>query len=498
VICSPITESVPGMSITKVGSGTWILCGSNTYTGPTILVSGTLQIDGNQPASPVQVFGGTLTGSGVIGPLTTFGGTVQPGGANGGTLTVVGNATFNPATTIVLSFTTRLAVTGDVDLANSQLVFITNIACNPGDQVTLIASGGVNPISGIFAGLPQGSILHINGERLRINYQGVDGNDVILVCLPGVDPIVTGADAGGLPHVKLFDPRTGSVRMSFLAYDAGFRGGVRVALGDVNGDGFDDIITGSGPGTIAHVRVFDGRTGALIKNFFASGFAGGIYVGSGDVNGDGFADIIVGLGAGAASLIQVFDGRSTALIKNFFAFGAFTGGVRVAGGDLNGDGFDEILAGTGPGIAAEVRVFDGRSTALIKNFYPFGFFLGGIFVAAGDVNGDSFDDILVGADQGPPHVMVFDALTTAVLKSFYAYNPLSTGQLAEVPTTNVWRAGVRVAAADVNGDGFADIVTAPGPIPAPEVKVFDSLFLTVLDDFFAYDPYFRGGVFVGG
>src|SRR5262249_35468514 len=93
-----------------------------------------------------------------------------------------------------------------------------------------------------------------------------------------------GTDAGAGPHVKVFNT-DGSLRGSFFA-SGGFAGGVRVATGDVNGDGVDDIITGAGPGAPGgHVKVFDGRTAAEIASFFAyPGFNGGVYVAAGDVN----------------------------------------------------------------------------------------------------------------------------------------------------------------------------------------------------------------------
>src|SRR5207248_2219654 len=73
-----------------------------------------------------------------------------------------------------------------------------------------------------------------------------------------------GADAGGGPQVNVYDAATGQVRLTFFAYDAGFTGGVRVAVGDVNGDGVPDVITGPGPGGSPNIRVFDSRTGTVI------------------------------------------------------------------------------------------------------------------------------------------------------------------------------------------------------------------------------------------
>lgn len=73
--------------------------------------------------------------------------------------------------------------------------------------------------------------------------------------------LVVGPDAGAQPRVKVFDAATGQERFSFLAYSGSFRGGVRVAVGDVSGDGTPDIITGTGLGGGNIVKVFDGRNG---------------------------------------------------------------------------------------------------------------------------------------------------------------------------------------------------------------------------------------------
>src|SRR5439155_27166985 len=123
---------------------------------------------------------------------------------------------------------------------------------------------------------------------------------------------VTGAGVGGAPTVRVFDFATGAEKFNFLAYTANFAGGVRVATGDVNGDGVPDIITAPGAGGGPHIKVFDGATGQLITQFMAytPSFAGGVYVAAGDVNGDGKADIITGAGAGGGPHVKVFDGTT--------------------------------------------------------------------------------------------------------------------------------------------------------------------------------------------
>jgi len=275
----------------------------------------------------------------------------------------------------------------------------------------------------------------------------------------------------------------------FLAYDPRFSGGVRVATGDVNGDGVPDIITAPGPGGGPEVRVFDGVSGALVMDFMAysPSFTGGVNVAVADVNGDGHADIITAPDAGGGPEVKVVSGKTQALLYDFFAFTpSFTGGVRVGAGDVNHDGFADIIAGKGPGSDAAVAVFSGKTSSQLATWLPFPGFGGGVYVSAGDVNGDGFADIVVGAGAGGgPAVRVYSGANPAILlRDFFAYNTNFTG-------------GVRVAVADVDGDGFADIITAPGAGGAPDMRVFDVATLARLDEFMAYDPSFLGGVFVG-
>lgn len=308
------------------------------------------------------------------------------------------------------------------------------------------------------------------------------------------EDIVTGAGQGGQPLVRVFNGNTGALKFGFLAYGANFRGGVRVATGDVNGDGVADIITGPGAGTRARIKVFDGTTGAQLGGpvgsflAYSSTFTGGVFVAAGDVNGDGHADIITGPGRGTGPRVRVFSGVDGSRLFNFFAYSSsFTGGVFVAAGDVNGDGRADIITGSGAGAAARVRVFDGGNGQRLANFLAHDpSFKGGVFVAAGDVNGDGRADIVTApAKGGGSEVQVFSGADIELLAS-----------LSVDPFTG----GLRVATGDITGDGVADIITAAGPGDAPSVQVFDGTNLAgpAISSFLAFDPAFLGGVFVSG
>jgi hypothetical protein len=292
-----------------------------------------------------------------------------------------------------------------------------------------------------------------------------------------------------LPIVRLVDAATGTDVRTVLAYDPGFRGGVHVALGDVTGDGVPDLITGAGFGGGPHVKIFDGRTGAEVAGFLAydPAFTGGVCVGVGDVNGDGRPDIVTGAGPSGGPNVRVFD-TAGHLEANFMAFGAgFTGGVNLAVGDVNGDRKADIVVGAGVTGGPHVKVLDGSTGAELASFLAYDpGFTGGVSVAAGDLNGDGRAEVITGAGvTGGPHVEVFDPVTGARQASFLAFDP-------------GFRGGVRVAVADVTGDGTPEIISGAGPGGGPQWRAFDAATLLPVAGAFAFDAGFAGGVSVAG
>jgi hypothetical protein len=305
--------------------------------------------------------------------------------------------------------------------------------------------------------------------------------------------VAIGSGLGGPPVVRVFDALTGSQITSFLAYDSHFLGGVKVALGDVTGDGVPDIITAAGPGGGPQVNVYDGATFALVTSFYAYDplFPGGVNVAVGDVDNDGINEIITGAGPGGGPHVKVFNVingqavQASGPLGSFYAYDpGFAGGVSVAASDVNGQ--PELVTGAGPGGGPHVKVF-AADGALRASFYAYpAAFSGGVSVASADVNGDGVADVVTGPGAGgTPQVEVFSGTDGSLLDSFYAYNPLFSG-------------GVRVAAADVNGDGHADIMTAAGPGGGPHARVFDGQTLSEITGFYALDQTFSGGIYGAG
>ena len=265
-------------------------------------------------------------------------------------------------------------------------------------------------------------------------------------------PIVGVTQAAGRTSLTFTNPATGIAR-SVTPFAANFAGGATVGAGDINGDGVPEVIAAAGPGGGPHIQIFD-SAGEVVSEFFAFGgdFRGGVNMAVGDFNRDGIADIVAAAGSGGGPHVKVFDGsRLPHVLFDFFAYSpGFSGGVRVAVDDINGDGIHDIVTAPGPGGGPNVKVFDGSTGQAIKDFFAFDpSFTGGVLISTGDFNGDKFGDIITAAGSGGgPAVAVRSGQDLSTIGSFLAYDP-------------VYKGGVQVTGADLRGDGITDVIVGP-------------------------------------
>jgi hypothetical protein len=246
-----------------------------------------------------------------------------------------------------------------------------------------------------------------------------------------------------------------------LPYGSGYKRTVNVARADVTGDGIEDLITGAeGVGSRPKVHVYNPSTKTRLGNFYALSdtLSNGVDVAAGDVDGDGTNEVITGLKAGEDAKVAIYryNRDVTDRFEKVSEFVAYTGNnaMRVTAGDLDGDGKDEIITGTGPGVQAVLRVFDGDGNILMTH-NPVGAFTGGIDVAAGDIESSLLGDeialapLTIGSSRTKVYGanLVDDILTP--INDFYAYG-------------SDYRGGIRLSIGEVDNDNLGyEIATIP-------------------------------------
>ena len=231
----------------------------------------------------------------------------------------------------------------------------------------------------------------------------------------GVRDVIVGAGPGRAPTVKVYDGRSGVVLHEFDAFESTFMGGLYVASADIDGDGRAEVIVSPDQNGGPRVRVLSGANFSVIEDFFGiddPNFRGGARVAVGDVNNDGIADLLIGAGVGGGPRLAGYDGmglRRNSFVKLFTDFFLFEetlrNGVFLASGDLNGDKFSDVIAGGGPGGGPRVFALSGRDLMSGINTQLANFFAGdlnsrgGVRVSATDLDGDDRTDIVVGAGE---------------------------------------------------------------------------------------------------
>lgn len=317
---------------------------------------------------------------------------------------------------------------------------------------------------------------------------------------------MVGAGAGEPPSIRFYNP-DGSLRFSQPAFDGTATGGVRTATADFTGDGVADVVAGTGPGEPTLVRIFDGVTGAELFRVqpFEAAFTGGVYVAAGDLNGDGKPELVITPDEGGGPRVQVYTSTGFNKIADFFGIDDpnFRGGARAALGDFDGDGSADLVIGAGFGGGPRVAVFAGPSVEsgprhLFGDFFVFEPALrNGAFVAAGDVNGDGRADLVGGGGPGgAPRVLILNGV--GLLNGMGDQSPA----LANFFAGNVNnRGGVRVSVKNLDNDTRADVVVGDGAGAGSHVTAYRGATLATgganpTMEFDAF-PGVNGGVFVG-
>lgn len=302
----------------------------------------------------------------------------------------------------------------------------------------------------------------------RVDHEDL-GMMAMVTIIPEVPIYLVTPQSGGRATIEVYSGLDNRRIARFAPFPKNFGPAVRTAVGDINRDGVLDVVAASGPGAPSRIRVLDGRTRFRQElrglTPYAGRFAGGLNVAAGDINSDGYDDIITAPAGGGNSEVKVFSGRSGELLASFMAYEpGFMGGVSLAAGMMRDGGRVSIVTAPAGGRTSTLKLWEvdwygehvshtqagSRSRAGSLSGMPImeiasapafdSSYQGGVNLGAGPIDGlnGGFSVILASpASAGAPLVRAFSITgghsheaeetppTFTEMASFYPYGPKS-------------------------------------------------------------------------
>ncbi len=332
------------------------------------------------------------------------------------------------------------------------------------------------------------------GERALLN-EWHDPTPFIESHMQIADPgkrILTGAGPIGSTHLRSFYISGEIAETDSRVLDRSAIGGADVAAGDIDGDGHEEIIFGAGPGWKPEVSVRNQNNEEIsIFLAYAEAFKGGIRVAAGDVDGDGEDEIVTAPRKGGGGQVSIFEADGTRRSLEFWPYGPhFRGGVDVAVGQADAStSKEEIIVAPESGYKPLVKVYEPHwGNDVYSEFLAFAeTFPGGVRLATGDVDLDGTEEIVVGSADMGGHVRVLE--------------PKDGGPrgIDYFPFGPSFRSGIDVGTNDFNNDGKVEIIVGSGGRSTADVKVYRyNVQREIMADFWPYGSDFDGGCNVSG